>query len=57
MLITGNEPTERYEDYKNRVMAKHLFKIKNQLQQIKSCSLRQEHKEALKKQIVELFKQ
>lgn len=46
----GGKP-ESYKSYKNRTVTKHKDKIKNQLQQIKSCSLKQEDKDKLIKSI------
>lgn len=47
---------EKYKDYKNRTMQKHLDKLNNQLWQIKQCSLKQADKEKLRQQILEFVK-
>lgn len=52
---TYDYPVEKYKDYKNRTFNKHLDKIKNQIQQIKSCSLKGEDKIKLKEQILQLL--
>ena len=46
---------EKYPDYRNRVFDKHHNKLKNQLLQIKQCSLKPEDKEKLKKRLAELL--
>lgn len=57
MLSCGeNYKPEPYKAYKNRVIMKHLEKIKNQIRQIDQCSLKPEDKTKLKKQLSELIK-
>ena len=57
MICTSSDyKVENYKDYRNRVMTKHIDKIKNQLRQIKDCSLKPEDKEKLKKQLIEIIK-
>lgn len=52
MLHCGSEyEVENYKDYKNRTIKKHLDKIKNQMMQIKQCSLKGEDKQWLLSQI------
>lgn len=51
----SDTPPEKYTDYRNRVFDKHLNKIKNQLAQIRQCSLRQEDKVKLKQQLLSLI--
>jgi len=41
------EPIESYKSYKNRSFTKHVDKIRNQLRQIKDCSLKGEDKRKL----------
>ena len=56
MLIAAYyEEIPKYKDYKNRTVAKHIDKIKNQLRQIKDCSLKQDDKVALKKVMSDLI--
>ncbi len=52
MIIDGGYNVESYKVYKNRVVTKHLDKIKNQLRQIKNCSLRADDRDKLKKQLI-----
>jgi hypothetical protein len=48
MICIGNEfEVPSYRDYRNRTLTKHLDKIKNQLRQIKDCSLNPEDKKKL----------
>jgi hypothetical protein len=56
MLWTGYDfPIEKYKDYRNRTVKKHLDKIKNQLRQIKDCSLKAEDKNKLIQQLSEII--
>lgn len=48
-------PIEPYSAYRNRTVNKHMDKIKNQLQQIKSCSLKTDDKRKLLNQLVALI--
>ncbi len=58
MLCYGSEyKVEKYPDYKNRTVTKHLDKMKNQLRQIKDCSLKGEDKIKLRQQLLELIKE
>lgn len=58
MLCTGfGYQVENYKDYKNRAVTKHLDKMKNQLRQIKDCSLKGDDKTALKKKLLELIQE
>lgn len=41
------EPVESYKSYKNRSFTKHVDKIRNQLRQIKECSLKDDDKKNL----------
>lgn len=51
MICIGNEfPVEKYKDYRNRTMKKHFEKFRNQLEQIKNCSLAESDKKKLLKQ-------
>lgn len=53
MICTGNEyHVEHYADYRNRVIKKHMDKIKNQLRQINDCSLKGDDKKKLKEQML-----
>jgi hypothetical protein len=50
MIYTGGSDehtVENYKDYRNRTVKKHLGKIKNQVQQIKNCSLKAADKKKL----------
>jgi hypothetical protein len=44
---------EKYKDYRNRTVTKHLDKIRDALRQISDCSLKPEDKENLKKKMIE----
>lgn len=56
MISLGMDyPVEPYSAYRNRTVNKHLDKIKNQLQQIKSCSLKADDKKKLLNQLVALI--
>lgn len=56
MLYTGgNEKIEGYTGYRNRTMTRHLEKMKNTLMQIRQCSLKEEDKVKLRKQLIELI--
>lgn len=58
MLIAAYyKEVPKYKDYKNRTVTKHLEKLKNSLRQIRDCSLKQEDKVALRKQMIELITQ
>jgi hypothetical protein len=46
---------ESYKSYRNRVMGKHIYKIENQIAQIKSSSLKEEDKKLLKQKLIELI--
>lgn len=52
----GDSKPESYTSYKNRTVKKHIDKLTNQMQQIKSCSLKGEDKQALIKKMNELLK-
>jgi hypothetical protein len=54
-VIDSFTPVYSYKDYKNRTITKHLDKVKNQLRQIKDCSLKAEDKERLKKEMIKLI--
>lgn len=57
MICYGaGDKIENYKEYKNRTIKKHLDKAKNQIAQIRSCSLKGEDKQALIKQIIEIIK-
>lgn len=47
---------EKYIDYRNRTFDKHLNKLKNQLEQIRQCSLKDDDKLKLKNKLIELLK-
>lgn len=52
MLCYGSGDTiEKYKDYRNRTMQKHMDKINKQLWAIKECSLKAEDKEKLRLQM------
>lgn len=46
---------EKYKDYRNRTVAKHLDKVKDSLRQISDCSLNPEDKIVLKKKMIDLI--
>jgi hypothetical protein len=48
-------PVEPYSAYRNRTVNKHLDKIKNQLRQIKDCSLKADDKRKLLNQLAALI--
>lgn len=47
----GYESTQPYAGYKNDKFARHLDKLKNQIRQIKDCSLYESDKERLLKEL------
>jgi hypothetical protein len=53
--IEEEPPT--YKEYKNSKFEKHIFKIKSQIIQIDSCSLKKNDKEKLKQKLIELIKE
>jgi len=56
MLCVGEDYIpEKYSDYKNRVFSKHLDKIKNQMRQIRECSLKGDDKAKLKKELLKIL--
>jgi hypothetical protein len=58
MLCIGNEfEVPNYKDYRNRTISKHLDRIKNQLRQIKDCSLRPEDKKKLVEELKAIISQ
>lgn len=59
MLYTGSYgdgKIEKYSDYKNRTMQKHIEKLNSQLWAIKQCSLKQADKENLKQKLLDHIK-
>ena len=44
---------EKYSDYKNRTIQKHVEKLNTQLWAIKQCSLKPEDKEKLKQTLID----
>lgn len=58
MICTGSDyNVEKYPDYRNRVFERHRNKVKNIRQQIKDCSLKDEDKKKLIKELIDLFNQ
>lgn len=56
MLCTGDDfQVEKYSVYRNRTLNKHLDKIKNQMRQIKDCSLKPEDKKKLHEKLIQII--
>lgn len=57
MLYTGfgDTPPQPYKGYKNQKFTKHTDLLKNQLRQIKDCSLKQEDKARLLVQLADIL--
>jgi hypothetical protein len=55
MIIDSTTKIESYKSYKNRAFSKHIDKIKNQIRQIKDCSLKPEDKSKLKAELIKIL--